>query len=108
MGRLDGGTISQGMTDKQAPAVRERVEIADTLALILNQSGYRASTVYSGEQAVHAAAESSPHVLIQRCSDGRNQRHRGRSRHSANLPGVPRDSVLRPSWALEKERHKYA
>jgi CheY-like chemotaxis protein len=41
----------------------ERI-IADTLALILNQSGYRASAVYSGEQALQAAAESTPHVLI--------------------------------------------
>ncbi len=41
----------------------ERI-IADTLALILNSSGYRAIAVYSGEQAVQVAAESSPHVLI--------------------------------------------
>jgi CheY-like chemotaxis protein len=41
----------------------ERI-IADTLALILNNSGYRAIAVYSGEQALQAAAESTPHVLI--------------------------------------------
>ncbi len=41
----------------------ERI-IADTLAQILAQSGYQAKAVYSGEQAVQAASESSPDVLI--------------------------------------------
>jgi len=41
----------------------ERI-IADTLAQILAQSGYQARAVYSGEQAVQAASESSPDVLI--------------------------------------------
>lgn len=41
----------------------ERV-IADTLAQILALSGYESRAVYSGEQAVQAASESSPDVLI--------------------------------------------
>ena len=41
----------------------ERV-IADTLAKILALSGYQARAVYSGEQAVQAASESIPDVLI--------------------------------------------
>lgn len=38
--------------------------IADTLVLILNQSGFQASAVYSGEMAVEAAEELKPDVLI--------------------------------------------
>lgn len=41
----------------------ERV-IADTLAIILNQSGFEATAVYSGEKAVEAAQELRPDMLI--------------------------------------------
>ncbi|MFT4112236.1 response regulator transcription factor [Silvibacterium sp.] len=41
----------------------ERV-IADTLAIILNQSGFEARAVYSGEKAVESAKEWSPDMLI--------------------------------------------
>jgi CheY-like chemotaxis protein len=41
----------------------ERV-IADTLAIILNQSGFQATAVYSGERAVEAARELRPDMLI--------------------------------------------
>jgi CheY-like chemotaxis protein len=41
----------------------ERI-IANTLALILNTSGYEARAVYSGEKAVELAAEMIPDVLI--------------------------------------------
>lgn len=41
----------------------ERV-IADTLAMILNQSGFEARPVYSGEKAVELAAEFQPDMLI--------------------------------------------
>jgi CheY-like chemotaxis protein len=41
----------------------ERV-IADTLAMILNQSGFEARPVYSGEKAVELAAEFLPDMLI--------------------------------------------
>jgi CheY-like chemotaxis protein len=41
----------------------ERV-IADTLAMILNQSGFEARSVYSGEKAVEMASTFAPDMLI--------------------------------------------
>lgn len=41
----------------------ERV-IADSLAMILNKSGFDARSVYSGEKALEAAAEFRPEMLI--------------------------------------------
>ncbi|HEX3436796.1 MAG TPA: response regulator [Pseudacidobacterium sp.] len=41
----------------------ERV-IADTLAIILNQSGFEATAVYSGEKAVETARAFKPDMLI--------------------------------------------
>ncbi|MGB8260151.1 MAG: response regulator [Terracidiphilus sp.] len=41
----------------------ERV-IADTLAMILNQSGFEARAVYSGEKALEAAQSFAPEMLI--------------------------------------------
>ncbi len=41
----------------------ERV-IADTLAMILNQSGFEARAVYSGEKAVELASAFKPEMLI--------------------------------------------
>jgi CheY-like chemotaxis protein len=41
----------------------ERV-IADTLAMILNQSGFEASAVYSGEKALELAATMRPDMFI--------------------------------------------
>lgn len=41
----------------------ERV-IADTLAMILNQSGFEARAVYSGEKALETAPEFKPNMLI--------------------------------------------
>jgi CheY-like chemotaxis protein len=41
----------------------ERV-IADTLAMILNQGGFQARAVYSGEQALELAPEFEPDMLI--------------------------------------------
>jgi CheY-like chemotaxis protein len=38
--------------------------IADTLAIILNQSGFEAKAVYSGEKAVETAGEWKPDMLI--------------------------------------------
>lgn len=38
--------------------------IADTLAIILNQSGFEAKAVYSGEKAVETASEWKPDMLI--------------------------------------------
>ncbi|MBW4043701.1 response regulator [Acidipila rosea] len=41
----------------------ERV-IADTLAIILNQSGFEATAVYSGEKAVEVAKSLNPDMVI--------------------------------------------
>lgn len=41
----------------------ERV-IADTLAMILNQSGFDARSVYSGEKALEVAATFAPNMFI--------------------------------------------
>lgn len=41
----------------------ERV-IADTLVIILNQSGFQATAVYSGESAVEVAREIEPDMVI--------------------------------------------
>jgi DNA-binding response OmpR family regulator len=41
----------------------ERV-IADTLAIILNQAGFDATAVYSGEKAVELAVSMKPDMLI--------------------------------------------
>ena len=41
----------------------ERV-IADTLSMILNQSGFETRVAYSGEQAVEIAGEFHPEMLI--------------------------------------------
>lgn len=41
----------------------ERV-IADTLAMILNQSGFEARAVYSGEKALEMASTFAPDMLI--------------------------------------------
>jgi CheY-like chemotaxis protein len=41
----------------------ERV-IADTLSMILNQSGFEARAVYSGEKAVEVAPDYAPDMLI--------------------------------------------
>ena len=41
----------------------ERV-IADTLAMILNQSGFQAQVAYTGEKALEMAAEYKPEMLI--------------------------------------------
>ncbi|MGB7547075.1 MAG: response regulator [Terracidiphilus sp.] len=38
--------------------------IADTLAMILNQSGFQARAVYSGEKALESAATFAPDMLI--------------------------------------------
>lgn len=56
------------MTDtKSKPKVLvaddERV-IADTLAMILNQSGFEAQAVYSGEKALELATTFEPDMLI--------------------------------------------
>jgi CheY-like chemotaxis protein len=62
------GCVQESMREKQAKpkvliADDERV-IADTLAMILNQSGFEARAVYSGEQALELAPTFEPDMLI--------------------------------------------
>ena len=57
---------NQQVKPKVLVADDERV-IADTLAIILNQSGFDATAVYNGEKAVEAARTLKPDMLI---SDG--------------------------------------
>ena len=56
MGQLDG-------KPRVLVADDERV-IADTLAMILNQSGFEAKAVYSGEKALEEASAFEPQMLI--------------------------------------------
>ena len=58
-------TMSREEKSKQRVLVAddERV-IADTLAMILNQSGFETRAVYSGEQAIETAAIFQPEMLI--------------------------------------------
>ena len=44
--------------------VDDNLIIADTLAIILNQSGFKATAVYSGEAAVQMAEDLKPVYLI--------------------------------------------
>lgn len=60
--------VARGMSEtknKQRVLVAddERV-IADTLSMILNQSGFETRVAYSGEQAVEIADEFKPEMLI--------------------------------------------
>jgi len=60
--------VPESMPEKNAKpkvlvADDERV-IADTLAMILNQSGFNARAVYSGEKAVELASTFEPDMLI--------------------------------------------
>ncbi len=55
--------ITQQAKPKVLVADDERV-IADTLAIILNQSGFEATAVYNGEKAVEAARIIRPDMLI--------------------------------------------
>ncbi len=60
-------SVQEPMPDTTKPKVLvaddERV-IADTLAMILNQSGFQARAVYSGEKALELAPEFKPDMLI--------------------------------------------
>jgi len=65
---LPRGSVQESMPENsQKPRVLvaddERV-IADTLSMILNQSGFEARAVYSGEKALELASSFSPDMLI--------------------------------------------
>lgn len=50
--------------DQRVLIVDDEQMIADTLAQILNASGFKARAVFSGEQAVPAAEEFQPEILL--------------------------------------------
>jgi DNA-binding response OmpR family regulator len=55
------------LTAKDSPRVLiadDEMMIADTLAMILNQNGYEATAVYSGEEAVETARTFRPQTLL--------------------------------------------
>lgn len=49
---------------KRVLVVDDEMVIADTLALILSQSGFTAHAAYSGEEAIELAAALNPDVLV--------------------------------------------
>lgn len=51
-------------TKAKVLVVDDEAIIADTLALILNKSGFQATAAYRGHQAVRLAAQSPPDVLL--------------------------------------------
>lgn len=51
-------------TCRRVLVVDDESIIADSLATILNRSGYEAQAVYSGESAIESARASSPDALI--------------------------------------------
>jgi CheY-like chemotaxis protein len=54
-----------GMTRKpKVLVVDDEHVIADTLAIILNQQGFEASAVYSGNEAVEQARAQKPELII--------------------------------------------
>jgi CheY-like chemotaxis protein len=60
---MDPRFIDGGVRTRVLIADDERI-IADTLGLILNQNGFEAATVYSGQKAVEAAAAFRPQVFL--------------------------------------------
>src|ERR1035437_5471062 len=64
-GRLLRGTdMLETIRSPRVLIVDDECVIADSLALILNQNGFDATAVYSGEAAVETAVTFNPDVLI--------------------------------------------
>jgi DNA-binding response OmpR family regulator len=55
---------SRNMPNRIVLVVDDDAIIADTLAIILNQSGFKATAVHSGEEAVQIAEDLKPVYLI--------------------------------------------
>ena len=75
-------------TSEQTPSKR-RVIVADdeetiatTFALILNQAGFEARAVFSGEQVVEILDSFQPEMLIVDVVNARHDWHQGRNRGS--------------------------
>jgi CheY-like chemotaxis protein len=62
--------------------------IADTLAMILNQSGFEARAVYSGEKAIELAESFQPEMLISDVIMGGVNGIDAAIRMRALLPGI--------------------
>lgn len=56
--------MSQNSTKPKVLVADDERVIADTLAMILNQSGFEARAVYSGEKALELAPDFQPNMLI--------------------------------------------
>lgn len=56
--------MSQNSTKPKVLVADDERVIADTLAMILNQSGFEARAVYSGEKALEEAPTFQPNMLI--------------------------------------------
>jgi len=56
--------MSEPQPKKTVLVVDDERVIADTLAIILNRSGFEATAVYSGERAVEVAASLKPNMVI--------------------------------------------
>ncbi len=56
--------MSQNSTKPKVLVADDERVIADTLAMILNQSGFEARAVYSGERALEEAPTFRPNMLI--------------------------------------------
>jgi CheY-like chemotaxis protein len=56
--------MSQNSTKPKVLVADDERVIADTLAMILNQSGFDARAVYSGEKALEMAPDFQPNMLI--------------------------------------------
>ena len=56
--------MSQNSTKPKVLVADDERVIADTLAMILNQSGFDARAVYSGERALEEAPTFQPNMLI--------------------------------------------
>jgi CheY-like chemotaxis protein len=56
--------MSQNLSKPKVLVADDERVIADTLAMILNQSGFEARAVYSGERALEEAPLFQPNMLI--------------------------------------------
>ena len=59
-----GRSMSETKSKQRVLVADDERVIADTLSMILNQSGFETRVAYSGEQAVEIAGEFHPEMLI--------------------------------------------
>lgn len=64
MGPLVGAELDRGLKKPTVLVADDEWVIADTLTIILNQSGFQATAVYSGEAAVETAKTLRPDMLV--------------------------------------------